>query len=301
MIMKTHRQMMERTVSTMYDLFQTCQIETLVSMIDKECRLDCTGFCDYNPFRGMFKGRSEIREWLIDHKSAVEIAQYRWQICEVDEARGTVLVQLQVQGKIRNTGKPFNYNGFDLMTFRNGHIYRMKFWGDDREFAHATKTQATEVAFKIAIAFFQRDMATMKKLVGNAKIKFQSNSVDPKTGVWSMDQWMQLIQKYDWQYTSRRVVFSSKNHVIMEYRASHWRDMETGQSMMGHRPEFFRFYTHLVCADNGAVQEMEMHMSPQPSGMLFAKPNGAASKRHLNQHVQHAHVPGAMMMGQKAH
>jgi len=298
--MKTHRQMMERTVSTMYELFQTCQIENLVSMIDKEARFDCTGFCDYNPFRGMFKGRSEIREWLIDHKSAIELKQYRWQISEVDEARGTVLVQLQVQGKVRNTDKPFTFAGFDLITFRNGHVYRMKCWGDDREFAKATKTPATEQAYKIAMAFFQRDMATMKKVCGNAKIKFQSNDQDPKTGVWTLDQWMQLIQKYDWQYTSRRLVFSSKNHVIMEYRCSHFCDQQTGQSLMGHRPEFFRFYSHVVCADNGAVQEMEMHMSPQPSGFLFAKPNGGANKPGLRQHVQHAHIPREMM-GQKAH
>jgi len=306
MMQKCHRQMMERTVQTMYELFQTCQIENMCAMIDQECRLDCTAFCDYNPFRGMYRGRSEIREWLIDHKSAVELKQYRFQVAEIDEARGTVLVQVQTQGKMRSTGKDFSFMGWDLVTFRNGHVYRMKCWGDDREFAKASKTPAIEVACKIAMAFFQHDMATMKKFVGNGKMKFLSNGVDPKTGEWSLDQWMKLMQKYDWQYTQRRMLFGTKNHVIFEYRCSHWCDNETGQSMMGHRPEFFRFYHHVTCDDNGGVREIEMHMSPQPSGMLFAKPHGAASKVGLIQHVQHSHVPREMMMhmqqqrGQKA-
>jgi len=302
-IMKTHRQMMERTVSTMYELFQTCQIENLVAMMDKEARLDSTAFCDYNPFRGMYRGRSEIRQHFIDYKSAVELSQYRYQISEIDEARGTVLVQVQAHGKFRSTGNGFTFSGWEMLTFRNGHVWRMKFWGDDREFAHASKTPAAVKAYNVAQCFFNKDMAGMKKLCGNAKMKFHSNGMDPKTGEWSVDQWMQMMQKYDFQYTSRRMVFGSKNHVILEYRCSHWCDNQTGQSLMGHRPEFFRFFTHVICDDAGNIREYEMHMSPQPSGFLFAKPHGGASKPGLIQHVQHSHMPREMMQqrGQKAH
>jgi len=301
--MKCHREMMRRNVDTIYDLFQTGQIENLVMLFDKEARMDCNAWCDYNPMRGMFKGRSEIREWLIDYKSAIEVQKIQHQICDVDEARGTVLCQIMMQGKHRVTDKAFTYQGWDLWQFRRGHVYRMKFWGNDQEFAKASKTPAIECAYKLAMAFFSHDKATMQKLMGQAKVKFMSNSQDPKTGQWTMDQWMDLVKRYDWQYTSRRMIFGSKNHVILEYRCSQWSDCETGQSLMGHRPEFFRFYTHVVCDDRGAVRECEMHMTPQPSGFLFAKPNGGASKRGLIQHVQHAARP-RMMSGasaQRAH
>jgi len=301
--MKNHREMMKRTVTNIYELFQSGQLESLAMLLDKECRLDCNALCDYNPLRGMFKGRQEIREWMIDYRSAVELKQFQWQICEVDEARGTVLIRIQNQGKIRNTDKAFNYMGWDMIQFRNGHVYRMKFWGDDREFAKACKTPATEMVFKIAMAFFNKDMGSLKKLVGNAKMKFFSNGVDPRTGQWSIDQWMEMMNRYDYQYTQRRLVFNSKTHVIIEYKGSQFSDCETGQSLMGHRPEFFRFYIHSVCDDNGRLRECEMHMTPQPSGFLFAKPNGGASRRGLVQHVQHAHVPQQMMgkHAQRAH
>merc|ERR1719391_1467467 len=281
--MKTHREMMQRIVTNIYELQQGGQVEQLVLHLDKECRLDASGWCDYNPWRGMFKGRQEIREWMVDYRSAVEQKSFKYQIAEIDEARGTVLVQLQIQGKFRSTAKDFNYMG----------------WGDDRELAKAAKTPATETAFKLAMAFFQHDMSTMKKLMGNAKIKFLSNGVDPKTGQWTIDQWMDMMKRYDYQYTARRLVLNGKNHVILEYRASQYCDTETGQSLMGHRPEFFRFYAHTVCDDQGRVREMEMHMDPQPSGFLFAKPNGGASKRGLLQHVQHAHEPRMMGKAQR--
>jgi len=290
-MMKTHREMLRRTVTSIYDLFQTGQIENLVSLIDKEARLDCNAWCDYNPFRGMCFGRGEIREWLTDYRSAVEITKMQYQIIEVDEARGTVLTQVVKQGKHRLTNKPFTYTGWDMTTFRNGRVCHMKFWGDDREYAKAAKTPAIETAYKMSMAFFQKDQAAMKQLCGAAKMKFLSNSMDPKAGEWTMDQWMELMKRYDWQYTQRRMIFGSKNHVILEYKCSQWSDMETGQSLMGHRPEFFRFYVHVVCNDAGKVKEGQMHMTPQPSGFLFAKPNGGASKRGLVQHVMHSHRP----------
>jgi len=299
-MMNVHREMLKRTICTVYELFQNGQIESLSMMLDKEVRLDCNGLCDYNPMRGMFMGRSAIRQWMCEYRSAVELKAYKWEIAEVDEARGTVLVRVMAEGKFRSTEKPFQYHGWDMMTFKNGHLWRMKFWGDDRQFAKASKTPATETAYKVAMAFFQKDMATLKQVVGAAKMKFHSNGVDPKTGAWTMDQWMELMQRYDFQYTSRRMVHGSKNHVILEYRCSQWSDAETGQSLMGHRPEFFRFYTHVVCDDAGRLKECEMHMTPQPSGFLFAKPNGGASKRGLVQHVQHAHMPRMAPMGHKA-
>jgi len=300
-IMKTHREMMRRTVCSVYELFENGQIENLCQLIDKDARLDCSAFCDYNPMRGMYFGRSDIREWLIERKSAVELKSYKWQICEVDEARGTVLVQLMVQGKFRITEKSFNFNGFDLMHFRNGRIHRMKFWGDDREMAKASKTPATELAFKIAHAFFNQDQATMQKLIGNGKMAFHGANVNPSVGQWTVQQWMEHVKKHEFQYTSRRMVFQSKNHVILEYRASHFRIAETGQSLLGHRPEHFRFYAHLMCDDQMRVREYQMHMSPSPSGFLFAKPLGGANKPGLIQHVQHAHEMRAQMQGQRAH
>jgi len=284
-IMKTRRQMMERAVSRIYELFQSDQIESLVNMMDKDARLDASAFCDYNPFQGMYDGRSAIRERFVDYKSAVELTQHRYQISEIDEVRGTVLVHVQAHGKFRSTGNAFAFSGWEMLTLRNGHIWRMKFWGGDREFAHASKTPAAVKAYNMAQCFFNNDMAGMRSLCGNAKMKFHSNGMDPKTGEWTVDQWMKMMQKYDFQYTSRGVLFDSKNHVILEYRCSHWCDNQTGQSLMGHRPELFRFLSHVICDDAGNIRECEMHMSPQPSGFLFAKPHGGASKLGLTQHV----------------
>jgi len=296
-IRNAHREMLTRTVCTVYELFQSQQIEALTMMLDKEARLDTTGFCDYNPMRGMFHGRPEIREYLIQHKSAVELKAYKWEIKDIDEARGTVLVHVKAEGKFRSTDKPFTYHGHDLLQFRQGHLWRMKFWGNDMEFAKASKTPATEMAYQVAMAFFKKDTATLKKLCGQAQMKFHSNGMDPKTGTWNIDQWMDLMKRYDFQYTERRLIHGGKNHVMLEYRCSQWSDMQTGQSLMGHRPEFFRFYVHMVCEDNGRLEECQMHMTPQPSGFLFAKPNGGASKKGLTQHVQHAHMPHMAAMG----
>jgi len=290
-MMKTHREMLKRKVDNMYDLFRTGQIENMVSLMDKEARLDCNGWCDYNPMRGVFMGRSAIRQWMCEYRSAVEIQKFEHQICEIDEARGTVLTKVTKQGRFRSTGKQFTYTGWDMCVFRNGRMWRMKFWGDDRQFAKASKTPAVETVYKMVMAFFKQDTTALKQLAGHAHIKFHSNGMDPKTGTWTMDQWLELRKRYDWQYTSRRMVFGSRNHVIIEYTCSQWSDAETGQSLMGHRPEFFRFYMHVVCDDAGRVKECEMHMTPQPSGMLFAKPNGSASKRGLIQHVAHTHQP----------
>jgi len=299
-LMKTHREMMKRTISSMYELFGTGQIESLAQLLDKDARLDCTAYLDYNPGRGMFFGRSEIREWFSERRAAVEFSSFKWQISEVDEARGTVLVQKTIQGKYRSTGKSFTFPGFDMMSFRNGQIYRMKFWGDDREMAHASKTPACEAAFKLTRAFFEKDMATMQKLMGNAKMTFHGASIDPKVGNWSLAQWMEAMKKYEYQYTARKVIFQSKNHVIIEERCSHWADAETGQSLMGHRPEEFRMYHHLLTDDQGKPRELQMHMSPTPSGFLHCKPNGGANKRGLVQHVQHTTVQKKMRLSIEA-
>merc|ERR1711915_654739 len=107
------------------------------------------------------------------------------------------------------------------------------------------------------------------------------NAVDPSVGVWTTDQWLELARMFYFEYTSSRMIHCTRNRAIVEYTASNWGIVETGQSLMGSTPKEFRFFVHVTTDDQGKLVESEMHMTPQPSGFLFTLPSGAR-QRHAS-------------------
>merc|ERR1712083_561815 len=180
------------------------------------------------------------------------------------------------------TGKAFKYAGHDLIRFENGHPVSMKMWGDDREAVKAGATLAKEMFHKLEMAYFTRDIKTFRSLMGNGKISVLGGQSNPAVGVWNTDKFVEVFGMFNWRHSGSRVLHSSKNRVIVEYTDTNWEIAETGQTLMGPKPEDFRFYCELIVNDQGKVVLLETHMTPQPSPFLFTRPGGGSFvKREL--------------------
>jgi len=271
---RTSADMMKQTTRTVYEMYKNGQMEDVVMMMDKDITWD---FSASRVPGGVYRGRDQIRQSYMNHMADLEMTSYTYDILEADEGRGTVLVHVEMKGKMRKTGKSFHFQGYNLLRFENGIIKYMKCWGNERDMVKASMTPAMETFEKIEKAFFSGDMDTLRTVTGKAKITALGNTVDPAVGVWTHEQWMEKVQMFYWEYTSMEVIHATKNRVMVAYTANHWGIKETGQSLMGHKPEDFRFYVHMETDDSGTLKAMELHMTPQPSEFLFARPSGGAS------------------------